>query len=175
MTRCPRLIAFDLDGTLWWPEMYMLSGPPFKKSGDTVVDRSGEAVQLMGDSAAIMHELVTSPDFEGVNVAYVSRTEYPRWATQCLKQLQAAPHITMHAAAEFQEIYPGNKTRHFRSIATDSGIAFEDMLFFDNEMRNCRDVARLGVTCVYTPDGMTARAWRDGLARFAQARRGAEA
>ena len=48
--------------------MYMLSGPPFKKSGDTVVDRSGEAVQLMGDSAAIMHELVTSPDFEGVNV-----------------------------------------------------------------------------------------------------------
>ncbi len=34
--------------------------------------------------------------------AYVSRTEYPKWATQCLKLLQASPAVTMHAAAEFQ-------------------------------------------------------------------------
>lgn len=67
-----------------------------------------------------------------------------------------------------QEIYPGNKTRHFRCIYRDSGIPFEDMLFFDNEMRNCREVRKLGVTSVYTPDGMTDRVWRDGLAQFAQ-------
>ena len=42
------------------------------------------------------------------------------------------------------------------------------MLFFDNEMRNCRDVGRLGVTSVYTPDGMTERTWQQGLTEFAQ-------
>jgi len=42
------------------------------------------------------------------------------------------------------------------------------MLFFDNEMQNCRDVAKLGVTCVYTPDGMTKRLWREGLDKFAK-------
>ena len=67
-----------------------------------------------------------------------------------------------------QEIYPGNKTTHFRRIRDASGIAYQDMLFFDNEMRNCRDVGRLGVTCVYTPDGMTDRTWQQGLTEFAQ-------
>jgi len=70
--------------------------------------------------------------------------------------------------AELQEIYPGNKTTHFRRIRDASGIAYQDMLFFDNEMRNCRDVSKLGVTCVYTPDGMTERTWQQGLTDFAQ-------
>ena len=41
----PGLVAFDLDGTLWFPEMYMLSGgAPFKKGPDGhVYDRAGEA------------------------------------------------------------------------------------------------------------------------------------
>jgi hypothetical protein len=43
-----------------------------------------------------------------------------------------------------------------RAIAHDSGIAFSDMLFFDNELRNCQDCAPLGITCCYTPDGAAA-------------------
>ena len=42
------------------------------------------------------------------------------------------------------------------------------MLFFDNEIGNCRDVAKLGVTCVYTPNGMTELLWREGLTKFAK-------
>ena len=33
------------------------------------------------------------------------------------------------------------------------------MLFFDNERGNCRDVASIGVTVAYVPDGVTAAAW----------------
>jgi magnesium-dependent phosphatase 1 len=40
------------------------------------------------------------------------------------------------------------------------------MLFFDNESGNIRDVASLGVKCVYCPDGMTAKMWEKGLSLF---------
>ena len=62
----PRIVAFDLDATVWYPEMYMLSGAPFKHSvrkdgRQIVIDRAGEEVYLMGDTHAILHELATDP------------------------------------------------------------------------------------------------------------------
>lgn len=42
------------------------------------------------------------------------------------------------------------------------------MLFFDNERRNCDEVGKLGVQCVYTPGGMTERHWTEGLAEYAK-------
>lgn len=68
----------------------------------------------------------------------------------------------------FREIYPGAKTRHFRQIQNSTksmarkdqnmpkdGIAYQDMLFFDDESRN-RDVEReLGVTFYLVRDGVT--------------------
>lgn len=41
-------------------------------------------------------------------------------------------------------------------------------LFFDNERWNCQDVSHLGVTCVYTPQGMTRAKWLQGLKEHAQ-------
>lgn len=70
MSPIPKLVAFDLDGTLWWPEMYMLSGAPFKQDGKgRVFDRAQEQVELMGASAAILHELATDARWHGVTVA----------------------------------------------------------------------------------------------------------
>ncbi len=40
-------------------------------------------------------------------------------------------------------------------------------VFFDNERWNCREVAELGVVCVYTPDGMTEEIWQEGLQQYA--------
>lgn len=37
------------------------------------------------------------------------------------------------------------------------------MLFFDNEYRNVTSVAALGVTSIYTPDGLTLSKWSEGL------------
>ncbi len=53
------------DGTMWWPEMYMLSGgAPFSynKAGH-VLDAAGERVKLIGDTAAIFTELFTGRQF----------------------------------------------------------------------------------------------------------------
>ena len=38
--------------------------------------------------------------------------------------------------------------------------------FFDNELRNIRSVEKLGVVCIYTPDGMTRDAWHQALEVF---------
>lgn len=60
----------------------------------------------------------------------------------------------------------GSKAGHFQNIHRQTGVAFEDMLFLDNEMGNCRTVARLGVNVAYTPDGVTSRAWTMALEKF---------
>mmetsp|Transcript_62396 Transcript_62396/g.91452 ORF Transcript_62396/g.91452 Transcript_62396/m.91452 type:complete len:92 (-) Transcript_62396:24-299(-) len=51
-----------------------------------------------------------------------------------------------------------------------TGIAFEDMIFYDNEEHNCKTVKSLGVHCVYTPRGMTEEVWKSSLAEFAKRR-----
>lgn len=64
------------------------------------------------------------------------------------------------------QIYPGNKQTHFERIHRDSGIAYEDMLFFDDESRN-KNVEVLGVVMQLIKDGTTVneidagvRSWR---------------
>ena len=39
-------------------------------------------------------------------------------------------------------------------------------LFLDNERGNCVDVASIGVTVAYVPDGVTADAWERALKLF---------
>ncbi|KAL6785181.1 hypothetical protein ACKKBG_A02770 [Auxenochlorella protothecoides x Auxenochlorella symbiontica] len=137
----PRLVAFDLDATLWLPEMYMLSGPPFRVDPDDpqcVLDRGGEQVELMGSSREILAELATQPQWQDTEVAYVSRTEYPQWANACLKLFKVCGAHTMHSMASIREIYVGSKVTHFKRIQAATGIAFKDMLFFDNESWNIK-------------------------------------
>lgn len=52
------------------------------------------------------------------------------------------------------QIFPGSKTAHFTQIKRDSGIAYEEMLFFDDESRN-RNVESLGVVMWLVRDGVT--------------------
>ncbi|EFJ41078.1 hypothetical protein VOLCADRAFT_119798 [Volvox carteri f. nagariensis] len=179
MTALPRLVAFDLDGTLWWPEMYMLDGgAPFRrdKSG-AVYDKRNQRIELMGATEAVLAELATNPRWGQTEVAYVSRTEYPEWAIPCLKTFlvtEDGKHGTsksMFDISSYQEIYPGSKLTHFRAIQKKSGIQFEDMIFYDNERWNITECAKLGITCIYTPRGLTREAWERGLADFAMARK----
>jgi len=80
----------------------------------------------------------------------------------------AAAGISSRAIDYFDhlQIYPGNKTTHFERIHRDSGIEYEDMLFFDDESRN-KNVEVLGVTMQLVRDGVTrnevdagVRSWR---------------
>ncbi len=81
--RLPALIAFDLDGTLWCPDMYELwgGGAPFAEQAfdGVLTDKQGQPVRLLGITASIFHQLKYDPAFAHVKVAWVSCTDEPTW------------------------------------------------------------------------------------------------
>lgn len=61
------------------------------------------------------------------------------------------------------QIYPGSKVKHMTRLQKVLGIAYEDMVFFDDEARN-RDTEReLGVHFVLVNDGVDARVVDEGI------------
>mmetsp|Transcript_11731 Transcript_11731/g.27236 ORF Transcript_11731/g.27236 Transcript_11731/m.27236 type:complete len:230 (+) Transcript_11731:11-700(+) len=166
----PRVVAFDLDATLWVPEMYQLwgGGAPFKKNGDgSLTDCKGTRCTMMGNSAEILYELNTDPKWKDTKVAYCSCTDEPSWAAECMRLFEVGDGITMEKAAPIKQIFKATKTEHFKRIHKDTGIPYAQMIFFDNEEHNCRSVKQLGVTCIYTPRGMTPAEWSRGLKEYA--------
>lgn len=51
-------------------------------------------------------------------------------------------------------------------IKKDSGISFADMIFFDDESRNIRDVEKLGVLSILVKDGMSMDILKSAFQRF---------
>lgn len=177
-TRRPRLVVFDLDGTLWDPEMYQLwgsGGAPFTPARDgsgDVEDRSGTVVHLLGNSRALLADLTRGDQWKDTQVGVASSTDEPDWAEECMQKIVVVPGkepLMMKECIQWEAIRKGNKRDHFKSLQRQTGVAFEDMVFFDNERRNITAVQPLGVTCVYVPQGMTTKEWDEGLRVFAEA------
>ncbi|KAJ6632178.1 magnesium-dependent phosphatase-1 [Mycena sp. CBHHK59/15] len=159
----PKLIAFDLDYTLWdlWVDTHVTG--PLRRSGDAVVDVYNTPVAFYDDVPAILRRLHE----QGVLIAACSRTHAPEIARQALKLLLVPRNDGEPAqpAIEFfteTEIYPGSKLTHFRALHKNTGIPYEQMLFFDDESRN-REVERLGVTFHLTPRGLDNAAFDAGI------------
>lgn len=169
--KLPRLIGFDLDGCVWEPEMYQLwgGGAPFTldHSANELIDKNGTRVRLLGATARVLHHLHTDPAFADTKVAWVSCCDEPRWAVECLDKFTTTDGTTsLSECAHSSHIYKHNKQVHFQRLAEEFGIPLEDMLFFDNEPGNIRNVSKIGVKCVHSPDGVTMEAWQRGLSLF---------
>ena len=181
----PRVIVFDLDGTLWSPEMYELwgsGGAPFKRdnaSHEHVLDRSHTKVRLLGETRRILQMLKYDPEWNtNTFVAISSTCDEPAWARECLSLFtlddeRRVPFATLFEGLE--EIYSARKSEQFRTLLKkikkqDPTIHddFRDFIFFDNQRNNIDDVSRIGVTCVYCPEGMQRGVWEKGLASWRQ-------
>ncbi|RLN50143.1 hypothetical protein BBJ29_010079 [Phytophthora kernoviae] len=205
----PRLVVFDLDFTLWFPEMYELWGAPFRKNPNTgaVTDCRGEQVHFFPAVHTVLNILETDPQFrETAEVAVASRTTEPKWAKTCMRLMDvnlggiSTPSTvgdeeeggegdegdeaedregseedvvkkSLQSVVDYEAIYPRNKRVHFEQLKKDSGVPYEDMLFFDNEYGNVSDIQRLGVTCAYCPQGLTEGSWLQGMEAFQEAKR----
>ena len=98
-------------------------------------------------------------------VGIASRSDEPSWARECLRKFIVAPGICMMdvVTEERCEIYKGSKRDHFGALQRKTGLAYNKMCFFDDDMANIRDVKGLGVHCYYTPDGVTKALFDQGL------------
>eukprot|EP00049_Salpingoeca_infusionum_P020498 m.364236 g.364236 ORF g.364236 m.364236 type:complete len:253 (-) comp26086_c0_seq1:188-946(-) len=169
-SRLPRLFAFDLDGLIWDPEMYELwgGGPPFRRQGEVVVDRRGVQVRMLGVSRQALRTLKQDERFEECKVAYVSRCDEPKWARQCMKLFHVdGDGTTMYHTRDIEIISKESKRTMFQRIHRDTGIPYEEMVFYDNQRDNMHAVAPLGVRCVYCPRGLQHSHWEASLSAFA--------
>ena len=143
-----------------------------------MLDRHGESFTFYNDVPGI---LVAARE-RGIPMSLASRTHAPELARDMLRglhipntteqplqsQLQnegnkAAVASKLWRAADFfvhPQIYPGNKPTHFRRIQAATvkagmPVAYEDMLFFDDEGRNRNVETELGVTFWLARDGVT--------------------
>ncbi|KAG0150966.1 hypothetical protein CROQUDRAFT_651837 [Cronartium quercuum f. sp. fusiforme G11] len=168
----PKLVAVDLDYTLWpcWVDTHI--SPPLKPTAKSneLVDRSGRKLYFFPDVPKILATLRSA----GVKLAACSRTDRPDIARDALMGLQI-PLRTNSTPADQQsiraidifdnlQIYPGSKLAHFRALHSKLGIDFEDMLFFDDEARN-EEVQKLGVCFMLVDDsvGLNWASFRTGI------------
>lgn len=178
MSARPKLVAFDLDGTVWSPDMYMLwgGGAPFsiKDSKSTLLDSCGTEVRLLGSIGQILEEIHTHEQWKGTVISWVSCTDEPSWAQECLKKFELPSSTSpLKSVVEnsAEQIFKSNKQTHFQRLkANYPHLEYSDMLFFDNESGNIRSVSQIGVMSIYCPDGMTREVWEEGLERYQKER-----
>ena len=175
----PRAILFDLDGCLWTPEMYEIvyfmggQGAPFRedpKNKGGLLTVGNQPVRLLGDVRAVFEEIYREPKFDNVLIGVSSRTDEPDWARELLDKFQVTTNDASKGSVSLIgvlngpiEIAKDSKVEHFRRIHSQTGIDYQDMVFFDNEYGNCEKVASLGVSVVYCPNGVTNKLWKQCL------------
>ncbi|KAK3707907.1 hypothetical protein LTR37_011759 [Vermiconidia calcicola] len=149
----PKVIVFDLDYTLWpfWVDTHVSS--PLKKNtkdgGLTVRDAYGGNYGFYNDVAG----LLSATRAKGIKIACASRTY----------TASTSDSPTALSMFDYLEMYPGSKTTHFRSIQKKAGkMAYEEMLFFDDESRN-KNVEELGVVMQLVRDGVTRDVFDKGI------------
>ena len=84
----PKLIVFDLDNTLWTPELYTLRHFPGYADASPPNPIAGQDVWLLDGAAAALHELATHERWRGTKVAAASRTNKARWASALLHEFE---------------------------------------------------------------------------------------
>ena len=171
--RRPKVVALDLDATCWEPELYMMTDhttlkPLRHASGEcfAVRDAWNQELAFMQDAQEVIREV---SEWEGTRLAYVSRTTEIEAAHLAIESLhvefdgRTKQGVTMADVVDHHEIYPGSKIGHFKSLREALDVDYTEILFFDNESYNTREVSGLGVCCVCCPNGLTLRAFREGL------------
>ncbi|CAC9533229.1 Acid Phosphatase [Leishmania donovani] len=177
-TLLPRVIVFDLDGTLWTPEMYQLWGgapfKPHKQNPSIMIDKSGTEVRLIGESRDVLQTLATNPKWANTYLAISSTCDVPSWARELLGTFEftdcAGKTVPMHSLfGDRIEIYKANKAKQHEMILqkvnrVDPSVSeYAQMLFFDNQTDNVHHVSGIGVTSYYCPSGMTKGTFEKGL------------
>lgn len=143
----PRLVVFDLDFTLWntgglWIDCTQW---PFIEENGVIRDAAGRRFALYPEVMGILDDLEEG----GMELALASRTSQPEWACWVLDRWGIRDRF------HHEEIYPGSKVAHFRSLQKKSGFDYSEMLFFDDEDRNIIEVGKLGVQAVLVENGLT--------------------
>jgi magnesium-dependent phosphatase 1 len=156
----PSLVVFDLDNTLWTPELYQLRN--IERSNRCPV--AHKDVQLFPAAKDVIQQ-IKSGNYPGIKFAVASRTKSVDWAHDLLDQFK------LREVFDYVEIFPADKKQHFSNLKGMSGIDYSEMLFFDDnrdgKFGNCEPVSSLGVLSVHCPNGLSEYSiWMNALKHY---------
>ena len=93
-------------------------------------------MRLLGDIQQILDELKE----QGVIISWVSCTDEPRWANECLDLFESKNGSKLASFVDVskgKQIFKANKQRHFEKLQKMyPSVSYNEMLFFDNEKIN---------------------------------------
>jgi magnesium-dependent phosphatase-1 len=177
----PKLVALDLDWTVWQGDCDKDFIPPFIRDIEGFArDRYGRYSEAYRDVKEIVGALIDA----GIPVAYVSRNPSYTWVKQLLQTIKVRskkhPEATLYDAMPDSRYLlafstpPGYraKDKHFADLYNISGISLTDMLFFDDASDNIHAARFLGITSVLVKklDGVTKKAFFSGIEAWQTAR-----
>ncbi|CAG2168196.1 unnamed protein product [Oppiella nova] len=157
-----KIIIFDLDFTLWpfYVEDYK-TGLPFHTDINGLhiarVDTSGRPLDGYYPEVPVILQTLSAL---GYTLAVASRTPWAEGAQQLLKLYDWDKYFT------YKQMYPGSKLAHFDKIRRQSGAKLSEMLFFDDEIRNIKDLRGVGVHSVLVTDGIDKCVVMDAIKAF---------
>ena len=125
-------------------------------SGDKVYDRCKHQVKHYPEVPEVLNKLKSL----GYELAIASRTSATDDAESLLQLFNWNQYFT------YKEIYPGMKTKHISSICKDSGAKYDQLLFFDDEHRNIRDLTAINVCSILVENGVNLNTIQHGIDTF---------
>jgi len=143
-----QVFVFDLDFTLWNAGDTFCSetNPPYLWEEGKLLDRSGRWMRLYPDTLEILNTLQS---IDNIIIASASRTEIPGNAMQLMEVFDIGKYFNI------KEIYPGSKIEHMKRIQEQVNCPFDQIVFFDDELRNIEIVSALGAKCVLVENGIS--------------------
>lgn len=161
----PKAIVFDLDYTLWpcWCDTH-ISTPLKQKNETTIKDAYGFELSFYRDVGAILEYLRENK----VLIFSASRTSAPQVALKMLKMLRIndEPAINFFVGSEWGYF---SKTKHLSKLSEEYDVPFEEMILYDDEMRNIDVERELGVTFAHIPNediGLTWNIFNKGIEKW---------
>jgi magnesium-dependent phosphatase 1 len=173
----PALVVLDADYTIWPFDCDKNVVAPFSASPyGGVYDGFGRPANPFNDVPAIVGALVDA----GIPIAIASRNPSAGPVSELLKAIRISPttkpEVTNLWAALPSPLYfhayssggyGKGKDRHFATLHELTGIAYKDMLFFDDFTENTRAATAMGITSVLMGKrGLTVEAFEAGLAKW---------
>jgi magnesium-dependent phosphatase 1 len=138
-----------------------------------------EVVELYHGARLALRELVTNPLYKNVQIGVASTSLEPSYSRACIAGIEITEGVFLKDIISYAQIgrsgkLTSRKTSHFKLIHEESGVPFEDMLFFDdcNWGDHVGDLNReFGVLGIRTPSGLQINEFHEGLETFSRERR----
>jgi magnesium-dependent phosphatase 1 len=168
----PRLLVFDLDGTLWTPELYQI-----RKRTPPTVEKD---IRLFPEALEILRFCRKTQENSlfphKVEFAIASRTNKRDWAEQLLDDFSIPGSdgaVPLRSLFQYIEIRTGSKKQHLANLRQGSGVPYSSMLFLDDDARmNLGESSQLGVLSCHTPRGITVEYFVKALAKYSELKTG---